>query len=74
MSDLTRRLYRSRSNKMIAGVAAGLAEYFNIDTTLARVLFVIASVVSIAFPGLILYGLMWVIIPQRPDSAPGTGF
>ncbi len=57
-------LRRSRSNRMIAGVIAGLAEYFGVDVTLARVLYVVASAVSAAFPGIIVYVLLWLIIPE----------
>ena len=61
-----RRLTRSR-NKMIAGVCAGIAEYFGWDVTLFRVVFVIASIVSVAFPGILVYLVLWVVMPQ-PDS------
>jgi phage shock protein C len=49
---------------MIAGVVAGLATYFNLDPTLARVLYVVASVLSAAFPGVLVYVLLWVIVPE----------
>ena len=49
---------------MIAGVVAGLARYFNLDPTLARVLYVVVSIVSAAFPGILVYVLLWVIIPE----------
>lgn len=58
------RLRRSRSDKMIAGVIGGLARYFNFDPTLARVLYVILSVVSVGFPGMLVYILLWVIMPE----------
>jgi phage shock protein PspC (stress-responsive transcriptional regulator) len=49
---------------MIAGVVAGLAKYFGLDLTLARVLYVVGSLVSAAFPGILVYVLLWVIIPE----------
>ena len=49
---------------MIAGVVAGLAQYFGLDPTLARGGYVIASIVSAAFPGILVYGLLWGIIPE----------
>jgi phage shock protein C len=49
---------------MIAGVVAGLARYFGIDITLARVLYVVGSIVSAAFPGLLVYVVLWVIVPE----------
>jgi len=57
-------LRRSRSNRLIAGVVGGLAKYFDIDPTLARVLYVVGSIISVAFPGILVYVLLWVIIPQ----------
>lgn len=64
MPDLKAPLRRSRSDRMIAGVVAGLARYMGIDVTLARVLFVVASIVSAAFPGILVYVLLWVIVPE----------
>ena len=66
MADLQRALYRSRSNRVVAGVVGGLAEYLDIDPTLARVIFVGLSVVSAAFPGLLVYAVLWVVMPERP--------
>ena len=60
-----RRLTRSR-NKMIAGVCAGVAEYFGWDVTLFRVVYVIVSIISVAFPGILVYIVLWVVMP-RPD-------
>jgi phage shock protein C len=57
-------LRRSRSNRMIGGVVGGLAKYFGIDPTLARVLYVVGSIISVAFPGILVYVLLWAIIPQ----------
>lgn len=64
MVDFNLPLRRSRSDRMIAGVVAGLAQYFGVDVTLARVAFVVVSVVSAAFPGLLVYALAWLIIPE----------
>jgi phage shock protein C len=50
---------------MIAGVVGGLAEYWSIDPTLARGIFVVVSVLSVAFPGILVYGLLWLIIPEE---------
>ncbi len=63
-SDSHRTLRRSRSNRMVAGVVAGLADYAGIDVTLARVLYVILSVISAAFPGALVYVLLWIVIPE----------
>ena len=64
MTEDDGRLRRSRSNRMIAGVIGGLARYFGIDPTMARVIYVILSVVSVAFPGLLVYVLLWLVIPE----------
>jgi len=65
MNSLKAPLRRSRSDRMIAGVVAGLAKYFGMDVTLARVLYVIVSIVSAAFPGLLVYILLWAIVPEE---------
>jgi phage shock protein C len=62
-----RRLTRS-NNKMIAGVCAGLAEYFQLDVTLVRVLYVIVSILSVAFPGIIVYIVLMFVMPP-PEAA-----
>ena len=64
MTEDDGRLRRSRSNRMVAGVIAGLARYFGFDPTMARIIYVILSVVSVAFPGILVYILLWVIMPE----------
>ena len=71
MTETEGRLRRSRSDKMIAGVIGGLARYFGFDPTMARVLYVILSVISVAFPGILVYILLWVIMPEGDDSTTG---
>jgi phage shock protein C len=61
--DPTRKLYRSKTNRKLAGVCGGLAQYFNIDATLIRVLFVLLAVLGGS--GLVLYLAMWVIVPNE---------
>jgi phage shock protein PspC (stress-responsive transcriptional regulator) len=60
-------LRRSRTNRQIAGVVGGLAEYFRIDATLQRVIYVVGSIVSAAFPGILVYVLLWLLIPEAED-------
>lgn len=67
MVDTDGKLRRSRSDNMIAGVLGGLARYFGFDPTLARVLYVILSIVSVAFPGIFVYIILWVLIPQEEE-------
>jgi len=58
-----KKLHRSR-NQMIAGVCAGIADYFNIDPTLVRIIYVLLSIFSAGFPGLLLYIILWIVMPQ----------
>ena len=57
-------LKRSR-NRVIAGVCGGLAEWLGWDPSLVRILFVLVSVLSAAFPGLLVYLVLWVVMPKR---------
>lgn len=61
-------LRRSRNNRMVAGVLAGLATYFGLDISVLRIGYVLLSIFSAGFPGLIVYLLMWVIIPQEEEE------
>lgn len=60
-----RRLQRSRRHRMIAGVVGGFAEYLGIDPTLARIIYVVASIASIAFPGILVYLICWLVMPSE---------
>lgn len=71
MPDISRPLRRSNANRQIAGVVGGLAEYFRVDPTLLRVVYVIGSIVSAAFPGILVYLLLWLLIPEAGDQ-PGS--
>jgi phage shock protein C len=64
MVEMRKPLRRSRSNRMIAGVVGGLADYWGLDPTLARVIFVVVSILSAAFPGILVYAVLWVVIPE----------
>lgn len=64
MVEMRKPLRRSRSNRMIAGVVGGLADYWGLDPTLARVIFVVVSILSAAFPGILVYAVLWLIIPE----------
>jgi phage shock protein C len=57
-------LRRSRRNRMIAGVCGGLAQWLGWDATLVRVLYVVVSVLSVAFPGILVYILLWILMPE----------
>jgi phage shock protein C len=63
MSEV-KRLYRARDERMLAGVCGGLAKYFNVDPTLIRVLFVLATLPG--GPGLLAYIVLAIIMPEEP--------
>lgn len=63
--NTSRKLARSITNRMIAGVCGGIAEYFDLDPTLVRVAYVLLSVISAGFPGLLVYIVLWVIVPDE---------
>jgi len=67
-----RRLQRSARHKMIAGVCGGLAEYFNLDPTLVRVGYVLISIISVAFPGILAYIVLMFVMPPPDPSAPAA--
>jgi phage shock protein PspC (stress-responsive transcriptional regulator) len=57
-------LHRSRTNRIIAGVCGGFAEWLGWEPTLVRVLFVLVSVLSAAFPGILVYLALWILMPE----------
>jgi phage shock protein C len=63
--DPRKPLRRLRSRRMIAGVVAGLSDYIGIDPVLGRVLYIAISAISAAFPGIIVYILLWIVIPEE---------
>lgn len=63
-----KRLYRSTTDRMVAGVCAGLAEHFKIDPTLVRLLFVLFALAG--GPGLLAYIVLWLVVPEQPAAAP----
>mgnify|MGYP005854506953 CR=1 FL=1 len=66
------RLYRSRQNRMIAGVAGGLAEYFGVDVSLVRLIWVLA--VLWGGSGLLAYIIAWIIIPERNQGEKANNY
>ena len=65
--DSARKLYRSRTDRKLGGVCGGLAEYFNLDPTLLRVLFIVLAVLGGS--GIIIYLAMWILVPNQPQGA-----
>jgi phage shock protein C len=69
MSNKYQKLYRSRENRMLGGVCGGLGEYFDIDPTLVRVLFVFGAFLGIPGALLLIYLVMLILVPQEPELA-----
>ena len=67
MSEEKNRLYRSRSERWLAGVCGGIGDYFNTDPTVIRVIFVLAALIMGG--GLLIYLILWLIIPLEPEVA-----
>ncbi len=65
MGGYPKLLRRSVANRHIAGVCGGLAEYFGVDPTVMRVAYVLLSIFSAGFPGILVYIVLWVLIPER---------
>lgn len=63
-----KQLRRSRTERMIAGVCGGIAEYFNWDPTIVRIGYVLISIFSAAFPGIIVYIILALVIPEKGDD------
>ncbi len=59
---MTKKIYRSESDRMIAGICGGIAEYFDIDPTLVRIIF---AFILLSGSGFILYIILWVVIPSQ---------
>jgi len=64
-----KRLYRSRTDRKIAGVLGGLGEYLNADPTVLRVLFLVLALVT-GGATLLAYPIMWIVTPESPATAP----
>jgi len=57
-------LRRSRRNRIIAGVCGGLAEWLDWPAGRVRILYVLVSILSVAFPGILVYLILWLVVPQ----------
>jgi phage shock protein C len=60
-----KKLYRSR-DRVIGGVLAGFAEYINADKMMIRLIYVLISLFSAGFPGLLVYIIFWIVVPSKP--------
>jgi phage shock protein C len=59
-------LVRTRNDKVIAGVCGGLAKSLGWSSTAVRVLYVLVSILSVAFPGILVYIILWIVMPLEP--------
>lgn len=64
MAKQIKRLHRSSNNHMIAGVCGGLADYLGVDPAIVRLGYIILSIASAAFPGILVYLVAWLVIPR----------
>jgi phage shock protein C len=67
--DQTRRLTRSVEDRQIAGVCAGIANYMGWDVALVRVGYVLLSIASVGFPGVLVYIIMAIVVPEEQPGS-----
>ncbi|MFD0738011.1 PspC domain-containing protein [Lysobacter koreensis] len=63
--NTSRPFARSRHDRMIAGVIGGIAQRYGWNSTLLRAIYVIASIASVAFPGILVYLIAWLLMPEE---------
>lgn len=68
-----KKLYRSKTEKQIAGVCGGIAVYFNIDPTVVRLIWIAISLLSASVLGVLIYIICALVIPEEPDGFDSTG-
>ncbi len=68
--DVRKRLYRSRGDRRVAGVCAGIADYLGVDATLVRIAWVLFGLVG--GPGVLLYIILAAIVPEEPEFVQAT--
>ncbi len=59
-------LYRSNRSRILGGVCGGIAEWLGWSPAWVRLLYVLISVISAAFPGALVYVILWIVVPQSP--------
>ena len=67
---MTNRLYRSRTNKVFAGVCGGIGEYFDVDPVLIRLMCLLLTVFTAVAPGVVAYVIAVLIVPEAPGITP----
>lgn len=73
MAQKLAKLHRSQNNRMIAGVMGGIAEYLGWNPTMTRILFVLVSCLSVAVPGILIYLVLWFIMPNATVNSYRMG-
>lgn len=63
------KLHRSRRHRMIGGVMGGIAEYFGWSPMLTRLVFVVVSTASVAVPGILIYLILWLVMPNASEAS-----
>lgn len=64
-------LERSRTDKIVAGVCGGIARQYGWDPTIVRIVYVLGSIFSAAFPGILVYLVLWFLMPIEGTARPG---
>jgi len=70
--DEPKKLYRSRDNRMVSGLCAGMGNYLGIDPTVVRVVYTVASILMGGLP-IIIYLVLIMVVPEEPIGGPGLG-
>ena len=65
MTEGKNPLRRSKRHRILGGVCGGFAEWLGWNVTLVRVLYVVGSIISVGFPGTIVYIILWIVMPQE---------
>jgi phage shock protein C len=65
-----KKLMRSRADRKIAGVCAGMGHYLDLDVTLVRLVWVLVTILAGIFPGVVVYVLAWIVVPEEPEAIP----
>ena len=68
-----KKIVRPRANRSVAGVCAGMAHYLDLDVTLVRLVWALITIMSGIFPGVVIYAVAWVVIPEEPLMLPAAG-
>ena len=65
----TKALHRSRRYRMLGGVCGGIAEWLGWNPTTVRILYVLVSILSAGFPGILVYIILWIVMPEAGTAA-----